>query len=380
MKKIKFLIIIFLFLILSTQKSYAIYNPLSVNNNKFGIHILFPEELSEAAALVNSSGGDWGYVTIPIRASDRDLSKWQTFMDNCKKYHVIPIVRLATDGDYFDKISWSKPTSYDILDFSNFLDSLSWPTKNRYIVVYNEVNRGDEWGGIPDASEYAQILNYAVDTFKKKNEDFFIISAGFDNASINVTNQYINQYNYMYQMEEAVPGIFAKIDGIASHSYPNPAFSSPPSSAKNGIFSFFYQKNIADNLSNKNLPVFITETGWTSNAISGEQQSVYYQDAFRNYWNDKSVIAVTPFIFTANQGPFGQFSFIKNGEKTKIYNTYKSILKVNGQPILSKDTFNFSNLNFIYKTKVFNTKNNFNSIFDNVNKSSKTFFKWLLGA
>lgn len=380
MKKLLFLIIFITFLIIFSKNTYAVYDPRTTENNKFGIHILFPEELSDAASLVNSSGGDWGYVTIPIRASDRDLIKWQTFMDNCKKYHIIPIIRLATDGDYFNKISWSKPNDYDILDFSNFLNSLNWPTKNRYIIVYNEVNRGDEWGGIPNASEYAQILNYAIDVFKEKNSDFFIISAGFDNASINVPNQYVNQYTYMYQMEDAVPGIFKKIDGISSHSYPNPGFSSPPSSAKNGIFSFFYQKNISDTLSGKNLPVFITETGWTSDKISQDQQAVYYQDAFRNYWNDDNIIAVTPFIFTANQGSFVQFSFIKKGEKTKIYNTYKNILKIKGQPLLSVDDFSLKNINNLFQTKEFNKKDNSNSILNSINKSSKSFFKWLLGA
>lgn len=378
MKKIVFLGIIITFLFVFVEKSYAIYDPKSVSNNKFGIHILFPEEISEAAALVNSSGGDWGYVTIPIRASDRDLEKWQTFMDNCRKYHVIPIVRLATDGDYFEKASWSKPTEYDIIDFTNFLNSLNWPVKNRYIVVYNEVNRGDEWGGIPNASEYAKILNFAADEFKKKNSDFFIISAGFDNASINVANTYVNQYDYMYQMKDAVPGIFSKIDGIASHSYPNPGFSSPPSSAKNGIFSFFYQKNIANNLSGKDMPVFITETGWSDDEVSQTQQSVYYEDSFRNYWNDEDIIAITPFILSANHGPFRVFTFIKDSEKTKIYYTYKNLIKTSGKPYLTNSVKNINKVNIFYKTEKFDIKYNLNSILKTFDKSSKTFFKWLL--
>ena len=45
-------------------------------------------------------------------------------MDESKKLHIIPILRLATEGDYFDKISWRKPKYEDILDFANFLDSL----------------------------------------------------------------------------------------------------------------------------------------------------------------------------------------------------------------------------------------------------------------
>src|SRR3989304_2711614 len=88
---------IFLYL---TSKSFAIYDPLSVPNNKYGIHILFPEEISEAAHLVNSSGGDWGYVTIPIRASAKNLEKWQKFMDESAKLHLIPLIRIAPDVDY----------------------------------------------------------------------------------------------------------------------------------------------------------------------------------------------------------------------------------------------------------------------------------------
>src|SRR3990170_4327364 len=126
--------ILFLFAVLLntlfSSSAEAIYDPLSLKNNKFGIHILFPEELSEASVLVNSTGGDWGYVTIPIKASDKDLVKWQTFMDNSARFHLIPLIRLATEGDYFNNSSWSKPTEYDVLDFANFLNSLSWPTKN----------------------------------------------------------------------------------------------------------------------------------------------------------------------------------------------------------------------------------------------------------
>lgn len=378
MKKIIFLVTLILFLFVNAWESYAIYDPLSVNNNKFGIHILFPEELSEASSLVNSNGGDWGYVTIPIKASDKDLDKWQNFFDNCRKYHLIPIIRLATDGDYFEKASWSKPTEYDILDFANFLNSLSWPTKNRYVIVYNEQNRGDEWGGIPNALEYAQILDYAVTAFKEKSEDFFIISGGPDNASINVANQYVNQYTYMYQMESAVPGIFSKIDGISAHAYPNPAFSSPPSYSRVGIYSFYYQKELADSFAMKNLPVFITETGWSSDSVSYDTQSEYYKTAFNNYWNNPGIVAVTPFIFLAGEGPFEQFAFIKNNQKTKIYETYKNFPKTKGEPLFTKENRYQNRLNYSYPTKKFEGSKTINSVFEKINSSAKTFFKWLL--
>lgn len=165
-----FILSFFLFL---PRQSFAVEDPLKVPNNKFGIHILFPSELEDAAKLVNSNGGDWGYVTIPLQSGDRDLEKWQDFMDNALRLHVIPIIRLATEGDYFNTKVWRKPDETDVIDFANFLNSLDWPTKNRYIIVFNEVNRGDEWGGEVNPQEYANLLSYAVTVFKSKNQDFF---------------------------------------------------------------------------------------------------------------------------------------------------------------------------------------------------------------
>src|SRR5258708_167695 len=139
----------------------AAENPLAVANNKVGIHILDPSEVSAAAQLVNHNG-DWGYVTIPIQSGDENPVKWQKFMNDCKNYHLIPIIRLATQGDYFNTQVWRTPNEYDIVDFAIFLNSLDWPTKNRYVIVYNEVNRADEWGGNVDPSAYAHLLSFAV--------------------------------------------------------------------------------------------------------------------------------------------------------------------------------------------------------------------------
>src|SRR3989344_3133908 len=123
-----------IYYLLFTSAAHAIVDPISVPNNKFGVHILFTTELSEAARLVNSAGGDFGYVTIPIQSGDKDIEKWQKFMDSAKQNHVIPILRIATENYYFNTRVWRKPKYEDVLDFANFLDSLDWPTKNRYVV------------------------------------------------------------------------------------------------------------------------------------------------------------------------------------------------------------------------------------------------------
>src|SRR5437899_511269 len=86
-------VLIFLFaasllqLLFGSLPVYASDDPLAVPNNKFGIHILFQHELTQAAKLVNTNGGDWGYVIIPIQAGDRDIVKWQSFMDEAKLLH-----------------------------------------------------------------------------------------------------------------------------------------------------------------------------------------------------------------------------------------------------------------------------------------------------
>jgi hypothetical protein len=360
--------------------AHATYDPLSTPNNKFGIHILFPEEISDAVPLVNSSGGDWGYVTIPIQASDRNLDKWQAFMDNCARRHLIPLVRLAITGDYFVKGSWSEPSEYDVLDFANFLNSLSWPTKNRYVIVFNEPNRGDEWGGTPNPSTYAQILDYSAQVFKQTNPNFFVIVAGLDNAAANIPGVSIDEFSFMQQMNDAVPNIFAKIDGLASHSYPNPGFSAPPSDYEMGVDSFAYQNNLVEQLTGKRLPIFITETGWTSDKISDQTQSDYYSQAFINYWNDPEVVAVTPFILRADSGPFVQFTFIRSGSATSVYTSYKNIAKVKGQPQIDYvPTPTPAEVHSFLPIIKFNLKYPIESAYNEINKSSKSFVKWLLG-
>ncbi len=332
----KYLLLIIFFSLFSfvVKPAMAVENPLTKPNNKVGIHILFQQEIQDAALLVNSNGGEWGYVVIPIQAGDRDLVKWQLFMDDARKHHLIPIVRLATEGDYFNTKVWRKPQPSDILDFANFLDSLNWPVKNRYIIVFNEVNRSDEWGGSANPAEYADLLSYAVTAFKSVNQDFFIISSGMDNAAATVPGQAFNQYDYMRYMNDQVPDIFSQIDGLSSHSYPNPGFSSPPTnSSPMSIASFKYEQALAQSLGGKKLPIFITETGWSSAAISDEQRADYYKVAFETAWSDDSIVTVSPFLLKAGGGPFTVFSFVKeDGTPSKQYEVVKNLPKVKGTP------------------------------------------------
>jgi len=330
-----FFLFFFLFSSISTP-AFAIEDPTTVPNNKVGVHILFPSEIDAAAKLVNANGGDWGYVTIPIQSGDKDLKKWQQFMDSAKQLHVIPIIRLATEGDYFNTKVWRKPSLADVLDFANFLNSLTWPVRNRYVIVYNEVNRGDEWGGVESPIEYANILSYAVTVFKSRNNDFFIISAGMDNAAA-TTQEAMNEYAFLQQMNTFVPGIFNQVDGMGSHSYPNPGFLQPPTlNTRESISSFVYESTLIDSMTSKQLPIFITETGWSRDSLSDTIIAGYMNAAFTNTWINPRIIAVTPFLLEAGVGPFQQFSLLSpNGTDTPVSLAIEDLTKQKGTPFIN---------------------------------------------
>src|SRR3989344_5758214 len=153
-------------------------NPLS--NIRFGVHISDPADLPKAQELVNSSGGDWGYITIVIQDNDRSAEKWQRFFDDARRRHLIPLVRLATHPA---NTHWEKPMPDQAEEWAAFLNDLNWPTKKRHVIIFNEPNHASEWGGNVNPSEYAEVLKAFFNALKKKSPDFTVLNAGLDAAA-----------------------------------------------------------------------------------------------------------------------------------------------------------------------------------------------------
>lgn len=337
-----FVIVLFsiLYSLVSVLPVYAVEDPLSKPNNEIGIHILFPDELEAASKLVNSNGGAWGYVTIPIQIGDRDIDRWQAFMDACKKFHVIPLIRLATEPDPLNTSVWRIPTDYDVIDFANFLDSLSWPTKNRYVILFNEVNRSDEWGGMPPSpAEYAEVVKYASEAFKKRDENYYLILSGMDAAAPDDYVKYMSGFTYLEDLL-VDPEITNSIDGFSSHSYPNPEFSDYPSETKKvSVSTYRHEYDMINNNATKKIPAFITETGWSDKTLPGSVISKYYMQTFSDIWNDDKdkIVAITPFLLNSIGGPFDNFSLLKNGEEKVYYKTLAQLPKEKGKPSVANN-------------------------------------------
>lgn len=328
--------------------------------NKFGIHILEPSDLPKAQELVNSSGGDWGWVTVVIRDDDMHHDKWQDFMDQCRLLHLVPLVRIAT---HLEKESWVKPKIGDSSKWVEFLNNLNWPTADQYVIIFNEPNQAKEWGGEINPKEYAEILSEFIKKFhipKKFPEGnildfkFQILNAGLDLAAPN-SKTTMNSYDFMKQMDEEVPGIFDMLDGWASHSYPNHGFLGKPwDEGKTSIRGYYWELNYLKQLGvKKELQVFITETGWPhgmSNVkcrMSKQQgkkcKSTYYDEekvaeyikyAFEHVWlKDERIRAVTPFVLNYPERLFSDFSWLdKEGNPYPQFDTLKNIGKISWWP------------------------------------------------
>lgn len=337
------------------KPALAIVDPLASPNNKYGIHIISPidHEILPAKDLINSSGGDWGYITVLIESKDRDHDKWQKVFNQLRELHLIPIIRLATSpkGN-----TWKRPYEGEEIAWVDFLDKLNWPTKNRYVVIYNEPNHGTEWGSFVDASSYAKVLNQTIDALKKKSSDFFVLNGGFDASAPQEPPNYQDEELFLEQMEKEIPGIFNKLDGWVSHSYPNPGFIGDPNDTGRGsIRTYEWELEALRNLGlKKNLPIFITETGWKhkegvsqiNSLPSTETVADYYKESFERVWSGPEIAAITPFLLNYQEPPFDHFSFKKKedvgiinqiaGDDLEYHPQYyaiQSIPKIKGAPV-----------------------------------------------
>ncbi|MBI2029869.1 hypothetical protein HYT02_05615 [Candidatus Gottesmanbacteria bacterium] len=337
MKKAIFSIIVVLMLsFASTANAY--YDPQSVTNNRFGIHILEAQDIEDAAKLVNSQGGKWGYVTLVIREDQRDVGQWNRFFKTLNQNHLIPIVRIATVAS--DE-NWRKPVVSEAQNWADFLDSLLWPTRNRYVVLFNEPNHAKEWGGEINPKEYAQITQEYAKALKSKTKQFYVLNAGFDMASPQGIET-ADAIWYWSEMDIEIPGIFNSYDGWVSHSYPNPGFiQSPMSSGRTSIAGYRYEQDyLYNHFGVYKKPVFITETGWRVGPLTEKEVSDYYKTAFESIWTDNNLIAVTPFLLNYPQDVFSSFSW-KNGDGSfrSQYGVVAGITKAQGEPELAPMTY-----------------------------------------
>jgi hypothetical protein len=310
-------------------------------NNKFGIHLASPhdEDLERAEDLVNSNGGEWGYITFVIQENDRDLNKWQGIFEKLREKQLIPVIRLATQPEGGN---WKRPKETEAESWAHFLNKLNWVTQHRYIILFNEPNHATEWGGTVDPVHFAKVNEAFAVKLKEASPDFFIMMGGLDASAPSSMPTYEDEEIFLRKViEEIGVSDFNRLfDGLSSHSYPNPGFvGSPYDRGRKSIRGYDWELQILDSLGIKELPVFITETGWNGTALSREDVARNFQIAYETVWlPDERVKAVTPFILNYQAEPFLQFSWVKP-ENTGVFpefETVKAMQKQAGDPAIKE--------------------------------------------
>jgi hypothetical protein len=290
-----------------------------------GIHLLDPNELSQALDLVAGNDQNPGAVTVVLRADDRNSQKWQTFFNLAQKNHVTPIIRLATE---MTADGWRKPTKRDVVEHAEFLTSLDWHSQSLIVVAFNEPNHATEWGGNIDPEGYAQMLMFTLNWFHTEAKDYKVLPAGLDAAAPNGSKT-LDSFAFIRRMFIENPELAETIDGWTAHAYPNPGFiASPYQTGKASIQGFKNELELLSQYTSRQLDVFITETGWKKTNKNANRLANYYSYAVNKVWNDERIKAVTPFVFAAYNGPFQDFSFTKeDGSPTPQYLAWKSLKK-----------------------------------------------------
>lgn len=320
-KKLSVLVLVILVFLSLTEKVKA------VDSRVLGIHILRPEEITQAQdLLLDQDQEKWRYITIPLSLEDlQKKADWQKFFWQAKSAKLIPIVRLVTR---FENGSWQIPNRKQITDQIAFLSDLEWPTPERHIIVLNEVNHAPEFAGQIDPAAYAKILEFTSDWAHSEVKNYQVLPAAMDLAASNTAST-MEAFLYLEKMYASNPEIFDKIDYWNSHSYPNPGFTaSPTRSDKGSLRGFEYELNFVKQKTGRDLQVFITETGWRDTSLTSNRLDAYYEYAMQNIWSDARVKAVTPFILQGAPGPFASFSFLNElGQPTKQYLAYRKLIE-----------------------------------------------------
>lgn len=351
------------------------------SSNKLGVHLLLDDgrfqwpvsEWQTHLDYARQAVGAGGTVTELVRLDDLDVAKWQQFMDLCATQELTPILRLATT---FDREAgwWNAPPldadgrSYQTVaqEYASFVAALAWPSEPHFVIVGNEPNHGDEWGGRPDPAAYARFLLDTAVALKAADPQAFVLNAGLDPYTPHTGSQpfanglwYMDSGTFLVEMVAAQPDVLDVLDGWASHPYPLGPFAAPPweqifqidiindapapdfPAPPDGIFNrgvngYEWELWLLDWLGAPELPLFITETGWRHGEAAYPNAALatdYLDLALRGnngrfpqfpetgwtpWLTDERVVVVTPFALDGNPVEWSHTNWLEIDENGRI--------------------------------------------------------------
>lgn len=306
--------------------------------NRFGIGLVGPGDagdLDRAADLA----GPGGFVKLIFPGVTRDTAgpdaSWVEAVRLAYERDLVPVIRIGPPwGDNDVRNDADAGSNY--LRYTALADAYrrvvaglplrdGWPL---WIEVHNEPNLCYEWVCTPGtvagdwlgyeqtAHEYAALLRDVADALHGMGDPRIKVlngglapggarrcQCGGDGYEAGVTA--VDFLNAMLSTAGGVPDLAARLDGLASHSYPAEGmgwgFFVPYDRAETGLR--FFESELSA-LGRGDLPVFLTETGWctpgercTQNGGSRDEVAAWTVQAYEGFWlGHASVAAVMPFM------------------------------------------------------------------------------------
>lgn len=300
----------------------VVHAQFSGDNNKIGVHLISPtdDEIRNACrGLVNMNTvspdeASGGKLTLTLVKNHIDKETLQRYHDIAREEGCVFIHPIKNS---FADPYW-KPLDQSTIDFfEKILKDLRPSSKYLYIVLGNEVNRGDEWGGTCDGAAYAHIAKLAAEQLKKTVPNIQIGLAGLD-AYAPQSGFYCSQESFLKAALEAEPRLIDDdIDFQVVHEYPNADMTG---SLQN---LWLREKNTLKSLGvTKDLPVVISEIAWRRHrGLTSEAAAIKLYNAIQTLEKEPRIWAITPFVYKFCGSPFDQFSLLQCNVKTAAGNT-----------------------------------------------------------
>jgi len=295
--------------------------------NRFGIGLVGPGTALDwdlSAELI----GAGGYVRLVLPGITRDTQgadpAWIAAVQAVYARGLVPVIRLAPpwgDADVRYDSDDDAHLHYTALAAAHrrVVEDLPLdPSLPLWVEVHNEPNLCYEWtchagdgasGWLPyqtTAHEYAAMLRDVADAIHAIGDPRILVmnaglapggaarcQCGGSDFAPGVTS-----LAFLTEMKVAVPDVFAHLDGFASHAYPAQGegwgFFVPYAQASIGLH--FFERELA--LIQRDLPVFLTETGWSTDGGGTRAQIADWTvNAYQGVWlTDPRIAAIMPFM------------------------------------------------------------------------------------
>ena len=298
--------------------------PTELPHNPIGIGLVSAGDTEQwdAAAKLTGSGGHVKLIFAGVTPGmSGPEASWVTAVQEVQDRDLVPVIRMNPPWGTTDIRSWSDDgdhrvyTSY-AASFAAVVDGLPRSGDDPiWIEVLNEPNLCYEWtcsgsgwqGYETTAAEYASLLRDVTAALRALGDDRVrVINAGLapgGTVSCECGGEGwtggITSLPFLQAMEAEVPGVFADLDGFASHAYPSSGegygFFEPYDDCAAGLNWWKKELDVAGVPGH---PVLITETGWTiDNGASRSEVADWTVEAWAKDWStDSRLHAVMPFM------------------------------------------------------------------------------------